>query len=172
MPGAGPGSEEGQPIATLVAPWAFDATGAPVDTHYEVRGRKVVQVVEPTADTVYPVTADPNVLWWAWTATACAASLAPIVFGGAAAIGTRLVRIQRYVNSHARIKALVNTLGGVRGMLRTMRDAALGLARGSVYRYLTRQHVIALSAIGSNFMGLLADLLGIGSCATLIREAL
>lgn len=43
--------------------WARDATGAAVATHYEVRGNSIVQVVTPSADTVYPVVADPT---WEW----------------------------------------------------------------------------------------------------------
>lgn len=45
------------------AAWATDATGAPVPTHYEVRGDRLVQIVTPTADTIYPVVADPT---WGW----------------------------------------------------------------------------------------------------------
>ncbi len=47
-----------------IAPaWAKDATGASVDTHYEIRGNSLVQVVTPNAKTVYPVVADPT---WEW----------------------------------------------------------------------------------------------------------
>lgn len=45
------------------SPWAVDANGASVPTHYEVRGDRLVQVVTPTAETVYPVVADPT---WGW----------------------------------------------------------------------------------------------------------
>jgi len=47
--------------------WARDANGADVATHYEIRGKKLVQVVVPGPDTVYPVVADP--VWvWMWGA--------------------------------------------------------------------------------------------------------
>lgn len=44
----------------------MDATGQSVDTHYEVRGQSLVQVVEPTTETAYPIVADPKVTqtWW------------------------------------------------------------------------------------------------------------
>ena len=43
--------------------WARDADGAVVNTHYEIRGNSLVQVVTPTGETVYPVVADPT---WEW----------------------------------------------------------------------------------------------------------
>ncbi|WP_153303486.1 hypothetical protein [Plantibacter flavus] len=43
-----------------VAPaWAKDATGAPVSTWYEVSGNTLTQVVDHSAETAYPVVADP-----------------------------------------------------------------------------------------------------------------
>lgn len=43
--------------------WAVDANGASVETYYEVRGDRLFQVVVPSADTAYPVVADPT---WGW----------------------------------------------------------------------------------------------------------
>lgn len=48
----------GLPHAGFIAPWAKDATGRDVATHYEIRGLNVVQVVEHAGAT-YPVVADP-----------------------------------------------------------------------------------------------------------------
>ncbi|MDZ5145065.1 hypothetical protein [Microbacterium testaceum] len=45
------------------APWATDAVGETVPTHYETRGEKLVQVVSPTSHNVYPIVADPT---WGW----------------------------------------------------------------------------------------------------------
>ncbi|MFS0895001.1 hypothetical protein [Microbacterium sp. 179-I 3D3 NHS] len=47
----------------IAAPWAVDATGAPVQTTYTIRGDELVQVVTPDASTVYPVVADPSWMW-------------------------------------------------------------------------------------------------------------
>lgn len=44
--------------------WAKDANGADVATHYEIRDKKLVQVVAPSAETTYPVIADPTWAWW------------------------------------------------------------------------------------------------------------
>ncbi len=46
--------------AAAVAPaWATDADGNAVPTHYEVSGSTLTQVVDISADTAYPVVADP-----------------------------------------------------------------------------------------------------------------
>lgn len=52
----------GTPVAYVAAPWATDANGRAVPTHYEVKGATLYQVVEHTsADFEYGVVADPSV---------------------------------------------------------------------------------------------------------------
>ncbi len=46
-------------VGTFGAPWAKDATGALVPTSYSVQGSTLVQTVQTTPSTVYPVVADP-----------------------------------------------------------------------------------------------------------------
>ncbi|MFD6179511.1 MULTISPECIES: hypothetical protein [unclassified Isoptericola] len=46
---------------TIDRPWAADANGRPVDTHYTVVGDSLVQTVRPDTETTYPVVADPRV---------------------------------------------------------------------------------------------------------------
>lgn len=51
----------GEMISALYQPWATDATGAAVPTHYVVNGSTLTQIVEHrAADYVYPVVADPT----------------------------------------------------------------------------------------------------------------
>lgn len=52
---------EGNFIAGVAAPWAKDAEGVDVPTHYEIRGSALVQIVEHRGQesVAYPVTADP-----------------------------------------------------------------------------------------------------------------
>lgn len=53
-------------VSVLIAPpWAKDAFGLSVPTHYEIEGSTLVQVVEFTDDTAFPVVADPR-FWWGW----------------------------------------------------------------------------------------------------------
>ena len=69
-------------IARLAAPWARDANGRDVPTHFEIDGTTVIQVVEHRGgDFAYGVTADP---FWSsvWKYTKCAASVAALAFVG------------------------------------------------------------------------------------------
>ncbi|MDN4613716.1 hypothetical protein P5G50_04550 [Leifsonia sp. F6_8S_P_1B] len=63
-PGGGVESFGGAPDAAVLhvdAPWAKDARGGAVPTHYEVSGRSFTQVVDFTPRTAFPVTADPAI---------------------------------------------------------------------------------------------------------------
>ncbi|MGO4595746.1 hypothetical protein AB4Z18_18175 [Leifsonia sp. 2TAF2] len=51
------------PIAYISEPWATDAKGAAVSTHYTLKGSTLTQVVEASAATAYPVVADPAFVW-------------------------------------------------------------------------------------------------------------
>lgn len=53
---------DGRVVRQVDRPWAFDAAGRPVATHYEVDpdSGDLVQVVEPSDDAVYPIVADPK----------------------------------------------------------------------------------------------------------------
>lgn len=56
---------EGEPelVGGVDAPWARDANGAEVPTHFEVEGNVLTQVVEhKSGEFAYPITADPA--WW------------------------------------------------------------------------------------------------------------
>lgn len=60
--------EAGSFTSFSIAPaWARDANGNDVPTHYEARGNTLIQVVEPTDTTSYPIVADPT---WQWYNTA------------------------------------------------------------------------------------------------------
>ena len=63
--------EEGAqfPSATIAQPWATDADGNPVPTHFDIRGTSVVQVVDHRG-AAYPVVADPKFTWGWLTGTA------------------------------------------------------------------------------------------------------
>mgnify|MGYP001333697932 CR=1 FL=1 len=48
----------------MIAPaWAKDANGRPVSTDYEVSGSALVQTVQITEHTRYPVVSDPTLAW-------------------------------------------------------------------------------------------------------------
>lgn len=53
-------TRDGSVHSSFEKPWAYDAEGRPVPTHFEVHGQTLRQVVEPPSDTAYPITADPD----------------------------------------------------------------------------------------------------------------
>ncbi|VZH84734.1 hypothetical protein [Corynebacterium rouxii] len=53
----------GSLIATIAAPWAIDANGAPLQTSLHIENGTLVQIVEHNSDTAFPVTADPQIDW-------------------------------------------------------------------------------------------------------------
>ncbi|MEU6825548.1 hypothetical protein ABZ921_33465 [Streptomyces atriruber] len=66
--GAGKSGGEGEDteiLGAIDAPWAKDANGKAVPTRYRLDGDKLTQTVDVTADTAFPVVADPKVsLGW------------------------------------------------------------------------------------------------------------
>lgn len=57
--------KSGNPLISTDAPWAVDANGVPVPTHYEVEGTDLIQVVDHEAgDYTYPIVADPRYTYW------------------------------------------------------------------------------------------------------------
>nr|WP_257216986.1 hypothetical protein [Rhodococcus qingshengii] len=52
---------DGNPVSTIDAPWAYDANGTPIPTHYEIRDGQLVQVVDTAGieNLLYPILADP-----------------------------------------------------------------------------------------------------------------
>ena len=57
--------EDGEIQIYRVGPaWARDAGGAPVETHYVIRGNSIVQEVSHSSKAVYPIVADPTSEWY------------------------------------------------------------------------------------------------------------
>ncbi|OZD73660.1 hypothetical protein CH272_01490 [Rhodococcus sp. 05-340-1] len=50
----------GREVTHYDAPWAYDATGEPVPTEYEIEGDELVQHVYPGPDSIFPILADPS----------------------------------------------------------------------------------------------------------------
>ena len=104
----------------VAAAWAKDALGHPVATHYEVRGDALVQVVQPTQNSVFPVVADPA---WVW------------MFGG---YGAKLNRAEtNRVTSYAAALGMCGTLA--------KRAPGTSVACGAYAAYMTAQASLANS---------------------------
>lgn len=64
--------QTGRLAAQVEAPWAFDADGRRVPTHFEVDAGAITQVVDHhAADFAYPIVADPKVKFCDWKTAVC-----------------------------------------------------------------------------------------------------
>lgn len=60
-------SNNSKPIAVVTAPWAVDATGKSVPTHFEINGSTLTQVVDHQNSAYsYPIIADPATYYFWW----------------------------------------------------------------------------------------------------------
>lgn len=58
-------SVDGEPLMVVLPPWAKDAAGADVPTHYAIESGALVQYIEHNRpDVAYPVVADPKFAWY------------------------------------------------------------------------------------------------------------
>lgn len=121
-------------LGTFDAPWATDAHGAPVPTHYEVTDGEVVQVVDFTADTAFPVVADPSF----WEIAKCVAAITWLI-GSNIVIVAKLIKIKKYIAA----------LGGIR------RSAEL-MIRASTWEERLRIGGGALVGLASEVLGISA----------------
>lgn len=113
-------------IGFVDAPWAVDAAGNQVDTHYELEGDALVQVVEPTHSTQYPVVADPDFIFMA----KCTAAIALF-----AAENTAL--IAKFWRVFKSAKRLAELLWDIRKMSKSGKIAYMKSRLGSIASELT-----------------------------------
>lgn len=117
---------EGEFVAVAPAPWAVDANGQKVPTHFEIDGTTLFQVVKHQgAGFEYGIVADPwwNPLSWPWgkwvkvakktlgsALTKCGAGALKGALGLGIATGTTNVMIEKYSSTLSKVK-----VGGVYG---------------------------------------------------------
>jgi hypothetical protein len=151
-------------LGALDAPWAKDANGVDVATHYEANGNAITQVVDVTASTAYPVVADPD-LWTTIKNTAgCALDIAAFALP-AAKFAKVVVKAEKVIKaSKAAIKAY-KTLGGkldkvIKSLKKYVKNKS-SLSKAEVAAWAT-----LIGAVGSA----LFNLLGLGNCLDLVME--
>lgn len=73
-------------VAHVKKPWATDADGTAVRTHYVVNGSSLTQVVKTSGNTAYPVVADPTTVkrWYGWDVRFNRSETTRIAAGGGA----------------------------------------------------------------------------------------
>ena len=78
---------DGFVVSHVMAPWAVDAKGNSVPTHFSIDGDSLTEVIDLGAATAYPVVADPKFThsWWNQTLYFNKTETAVFAAGGAAA---------------------------------------------------------------------------------------
>jgi hypothetical protein len=134
-------------IATTKAPWATDAAGRSVPTHYELDGDVLVQVVEhQSGEFSYPIIADPSV----WQVTVCVAAIVAVI--ASTVVGAAKI---------LKIKKIIQSVGGVKNAASRVIKALK--AKGNI----TAKAKAAFADVGSAIVAMAAEILGIN---TIIRN--
>ncbi len=117
---------DGDLVGFVEAPWATDATGMTVATRFEVDGHTLIQFVEATSSTQFPVVADPDFIFIA----KCTAAVALFAAENAAVIG-KFWRVFRSAKQVAEI------FWDIRKMSRVGKFGYLKTKLGSVFSELS-----------------------------------
>lgn len=152
----------GNEVVTIPTPWAVDAKGAPVPTHYEVNGTILTQVVEHTdRDWAYGITADPSFLWWLGNIAKCTAGIATMFAGPGAA--AKLAKIKKIIKSNKALKKVVDKAGGLKKLVGKL--ATFVKKKGNVSKK-DRALIKELFLRGGGTLLSLID----GSCLKIVKE--
>lgn len=83
-------------LGKIESPWAVDALGASVPTHFKLRGTTLVQIVEHHTNIFqYPITADPQ---WSYTHTAIARTGNGAIVSGSETAARAMIELRRCFN--------------------------------------------------------------------------
>lgn len=129
-------SDDGEAAGRIKAPWAVDAQGKQVDTHFEVQNNRLVQKVDLRPDLQYPVTADPDGVW-GWTKCVAAVTAAIAVPAGA------VLKLAKFVKAVGNVKEAIQLLTGATSNAEKL-EGALAAAGA------TAAELLGISAIQDN----------------------
>lgn len=113
---------DGASLGSVRTPWAYDANGATVSTSFAIDGNTLVQTIQHTPDTAFPVVADPSTAW-GWTL--CGASIGALVAGNLliaskitklGGVAKVIIKLKAAKNADARYKALIAFFGEFTGI--------------------------------------------------------
>lgn len=156
--------EDGLPLAVLDVPWALDAEGTNVPTHFRIEGDTVVQVVQPDADTAFPVIADPDFWWIVAQSAGCLAEIAALSLA-AAKVVQAFAKADRIIRAAKALGRYYDALGG-------KMDLVIGVLkkwinnRGS----LTRVQMSAIEGLVREGGKIIFNVIGLGTCYSLVTQ--
>lgn len=171
-------------IATIGVAWAVDANGAALDTHYEITGDRVRQVIKTNGDTAFPVIADPDWTWVLRKALECSVGVASITLAAApkvVAMAAKVIKLLKAAKSGSSLKKAydawqrLGSTDGIRlGNLMSQMSTVISLVKDYGF---VRARTIMLSKLGTagvaaavlyNALDTIMDVLGLSSCVSLM----
>ncbi len=100
---------QSQPIAEIESPWAVDADGNPIETHFELDGDALTQVIEINGETVFPVVADPTVTASVWQIGTCVGAIGYLLVSTYLS-AAKILKIKKYIKSAGGVKTAVQKM--------------------------------------------------------------
>lgn len=159
--------DEGVAVGSVAAPWAFDAAGKEVPTHYRVDGSALIQVVEHRGgDFAYGIVADPSIWWWTKNIATCTAQVASIVVPGKAVQIT--AKLAKAAKSNKRVRLALQEIKALGGFVKAMKTVGTYVKnRGKGLSATNKKRVENLFAYGGS---VLVEIIGLGGCYTIYKE--
>ncbi|WP_166984701.1 hypothetical protein [Canibacter zhoujuaniae] len=174
-------SESGTVEGEIDAPWAIDADGKELPTSFELVDGSILRQHVNTEGASLPIVLDPSWSWWLVTAGKCAVSIAPLLVTGGAAIAARVPKLISFINKLSKtpkIATAITKVGGVKNAaVAAIKNAVItlrsklpqGIASKLPSPTLTAKDKIFIAAAWPFIVDNFWDLIGIGSCYSLIR---
>ncbi|WIK63939.1 hypothetical protein [Gleimia hominis] len=174
-------SKEGAVEGEIDTPWALDANGKELATNFELVDSNTLRQHVSTQGATFPIMLDPSWSWWLITAGKCAVSVAPLLVTGGAAILARAPKLISFINKLSKtpkIAAAVKKVGGVKnaavaavnkGVITLRGKLPKGVASKLPSPKLTPKDKIFIAAAWPFLVDNFWDLIGIGSCYSLVR---
>ena len=153
----------GLPSALIDVPWAFDANGAPVPTSFRIDGTTVVQVIDTSGVSAFPVIADPDLWWIVANSAGCLAEIAGLSLVGAKAIQV-FTKADKVIRAAKALGKYYDALGG-------KVDKVIGVFKKWINnkKSLNRKQLTALEGLMREGAKLFFNAVGLGTCYNLVR---
>lgn len=150
-------------IATIDAPWAVDANGNQVPTHYDINGSTLTQVIQPDSNTAFPVTADPSAKWWAEKIAGCIGEIGAAA-SGAAKIASIMKKLKDISKKDKKVKKLLEIIDDAGGFSKAVdKIKAWAKSKG-------KKNSTFVKNFFFNAASVVAGVLGFGSCYAIYKE--
>lgn len=151
-------------IGHIDVPWAKDARGVAVPTHFTLAGNTLTQTVDLSSPAItYPVVADPGVVATAKAIAGCLLEIAPLFFGGAEIVKA-FAKAQKFIKaSKSILKAYARVGGTMKSLIKLVKQYVKD--RGSM----TKAQINALGSFVTATGHFIWDTIGFPTCYDLIR---